>query len=51
MLQEVFEYTKASNENKQRMDTMLTEIANELNRIKDDKPMYVHYHLDSRARL
>ena len=51
MLQEVFEYTKANNESKQRMDTMLTEIANELNRIKDDKPMYVHYHLDSRARL
>lgn len=46
MLKQVFEL-----ENSTTHDTKLQEIANELNRIKDDEPMQVHYHLDSRARL
>ena len=48
MLREVFDKIKDSEQNKIQI---LQEIADELNRIKDDKPMYVHYHLDSRARL
>ena len=48
MLREVFDRVKDSEQNKIQI---LQEIADELNRIKDDKPMYVHYHLDLRARL
>ncbi|MGX3044650.1 hypothetical protein [Helicobacter sp. T3_23-1056] len=48
MLREVFDRVKDSEQNKIQI---LQEIADELNRIKDDKPMYVHYYLDSRARL
>ena len=33
------------------MDTMLPQMVDELNRIQDDKPMYMHYNLDTKERL
>ena len=51
MFQAVFEYTKASNTTKGRMDKILQQMVDELNRIQDSKPMYIHYNLDTRARL
>ena len=51
MLKEVFEYTKAQDGIKTKMDTMLLQMVEELNRMQDNKPMYMHYNLDTRARL
>ena len=51
MLRQVFEYNKAKGNAKTRMDTMLPQMVEELNSIKDNRPMYMHYHLDTRARL
>ena len=51
MLKEVFEYTKAKDNTKTKMDTMLPQMVEELNRMQDNKPMYMHYNLDTRARL
>ena len=51
MLKAVFEYTRASNTAKGRMDRILPQMVDELNRPQDDKPMYIHYNLDTRARL
>ena len=51
MLKEVFEYNKAVGNAKTRMDTMLPQMVEELNRMQDNKPMYMHYNLDTRARL
>ena len=51
MLKQVFEYNKAVGNAKTRMDTMLPQMVEELNTIKDNKPMYMHYNLDTRARL
>ena len=51
MLRQVFEYYKAKGNATTRMDTMLPQMVEELNSIKDNKPMYMHYNLDTRARL
>ncbi|WP_334086530.1 hypothetical protein [Helicobacter typhlonius] len=51
MLRQVFEYDKAKGNAKTKMDTMLPQMVEELNSIKDNKPMYMHYNLDTRARL
>lgn len=51
MLKEVFEYNIAKDNTKTKMDTMLPQMVEELNRMQDHKPMYMHYNLDTRARL
>ena len=52
MLKEVFEYNIAKDNTKTKMDTMLPQMVEELNNTeKDDKPVYIHYNLDTRARL
>ena len=51
MLKEVFEYNIAKDNTKTKMDTMLPQMVEELNRIQDNKPMYIHYNLGTRARL
>ena len=51
MLKEVFEYNIAKDNTKTKMDTMLPQMVEELNRMQDNKPMYMHYNLDTRARL
>ena len=51
MLKEVFEYNIAKDNTKTKMDTMLPQMVEELNRMQDHKPMYMRYNLDTRARL
>lgn len=51
MLKEVFEYIKAQDSIKTKMDTMLPQMVKELNRMQDNKSMYIHYNLGTRTRL